>query len=63
MSHRSLPNSVVSPDALDATHWHTVEADKAVRSLESDRANGLTSQQVAERLQRYGTNELVETGG
>jgi P-type Ca2+ transporter type 2C len=61
MSHRSLPNSVVSP--LDVTNWHTVEAEEAVRSLESNRANGLTSQQVAERLQRYGTNELVETGG
>jgi P-type Ca2+ transporter type 2C len=61
MSHSTLPNSGVSP--LDATNWHTVEAEKAIRSLESDRVNGLTSQQVTERLQRYGTNELVETSG
>jgi P-type Ca2+ transporter type 2C len=61
MSHSSLTHSGVSP--LDATNWHTVEAEKALRSLESDRANGLTSQQVTERLQRYGTNELIEMGG
>ncbi len=61
MSHSTLSNSDVS--LLDAANWHTVEAGKAIRSLESDRVHGLTSQQVAERLQRYGTNELVETGG
>jgi P-type Ca2+ transporter type 2C len=61
MSHSTLPNSGVSP--FDATNWHTVEVEKAIRSLESDRVHGLTSQQVTERLQRYGTNELVETGG
>jgi P-type Ca2+ transporter type 2C len=61
MSHSPLTHSDVSP--LDATNWHTVEAEKALRSLESDRANGLTSQQVTERLQRYGTNELIEMGG
>jgi P-type Ca2+ transporter type 2C len=61
MSHSSLRHSDVSP--LDATNWHTVEAEKALRSLESDRTNGLTSQQVTERLQRYGTNELIEMGG
>jgi P-type Ca2+ transporter type 2C len=61
MSHSSLTHSDVSP--LDTTNWHTVEAEKALRSLESDRTNGLTSQQVTERLQRYGTNELIEMGG
>ncbi|MDX2216117.1 MAG: cation-translocating P-type ATPase [Oculatellaceae cyanobacterium bins.114] len=43
--------------------WHTLAPDKAVDQLQSDRELGLTSQQVAERLQHYGPNELEESGG
>jgi P-type Ca2+ transporter type 2C len=43
--------------------WHTLEADKSLEILQSDRELGLTAQQVAERLEQYGTNELQETGG
>lgn len=42
--------------------WHTYEAEKAIALLESDRTSGLTTQQVADHLQQFGTNELVETG-
>jgi P-type Ca2+ transporter type 2C len=48
----------ISPQA-----WHTLEADKALELLHSDRESGLTTQQVAERLEKYGPNELQETGG
>jgi Ca2+-transporting ATPase len=54
---------------LDATAtpqsiaWHTIEAEKAVRLLDSDRATGLTNAQVTENLSRYGTNELIDRGG
>lgn len=43
--------------------WHTLEADKALEILQSDRELGLTTQQVTERLEQFGTNELQETGG
>lgn len=43
--------------------WHTLEIEKSLRVLDSDRNTGLTSEQVKERLQKYGTNELEETGG
>ncbi|MBD3881437.1 cation-translocating P-type ATPase [Phormidium tenue FACHB-886] len=43
--------------------WYTFEADKALALLQSDRQAGLTDQQVAERQQQYGLNELQESGG
>jgi Ca2+-transporting ATPase len=43
--------------------WHTIEAEKTIELLESDRATGLTSAQVEEKLRQHGTNELIETGG
>jgi len=55
MSANSLPN----PAAV----WHTLEVDKTLQVLESDPNAGLSSQEVQQRLQRYGSNELQETGG
>jgi P-type Ca2+ transporter type 2C len=43
--------------------WHTVEIDKTLQQLSSDKDAGLSGQQVSERLQQYGPNELEETGG
>ncbi|MEG4322400.1 MULTISPECIES: cation-transporting P-type ATPase [unclassified Microcoleus] len=43
--------------------WHTVAIDKTLQQLSSNKDSGLSSQQVSERLQQYGTNELEETGG
>ncbi len=43
--------------------WHTLDVDKALSELGSDPEAGLTSQQVEERLQQYGSNELEETAG
>ncbi|NJR25560.1 MAG: cation-transporting P-type ATPase [Richelia sp. CSU_2_1] len=43
--------------------WHTVEIDKTLKQLSSNRDAGLSGQQVSERLQQYGPNELEETGG
>jgi len=51
----SLPN--------EATAWHTIPSDKAVELLNSDRTQGLTSEEVAERQREFGLNELEETGG
>ena len=46
-----------------AQAWHTLEIDKTLSVIGSDKDAGLTSQQVSERLERYGSNELTETGG
>ncbi|MFM5942325.1 MAG: cation-transporting P-type ATPase, partial [Dolichospermum sp.] len=55
MSAHSLP---------EATNlWHSLEVDKALELLDSDANNGLTSQEVEQRRQKYGTNELEENGG
>jgi Ca2+-transporting ATPase len=43
--------------------WHTVAIDKTLNQLSSNKDAGLSSQQVSERLQQYGPNELEETGG
>jgi Ca2+-transporting ATPase len=57
------PSTLAEPSATKSIAWHTIDADKALVLLESDRVNGLSQVQVQERLQRYGTNELVESGG
>ena len=46
-----------------ATHWHTIPTDKALELLQSDRQQGLSTEEVAERQKIYGLNELEETGG
>jgi Ca2+-transporting ATPase len=43
--------------------WHTVDANQALTLLQSNRQAGLTVQQVAERQQQYGLNELQEVAG
>ena len=54
-----------SPKASFATlqNWHTLEPEKALELLHSDRRTGLTAEQVREYQQRYGPNELAETSG
>jgi P-type Ca2+ transporter type 2C len=43
--------------------WHTSNVDRALELLQTNRQTGLTAQQVMERQQQYGLNELQETGG
>ena len=43
--------------------WHGLEVDKALEMLDSDANSGLTSQEVEQRRQKYGLNELEEHGG
>lgn len=42
--------------------WHNLEAQEAVRRIQSDEQNGLTSAEAARRLAENGPNELVERG-
>ncbi|MBD2092554.1 cation-translocating P-type ATPase [Microcoleus sp. FACHB-1515] len=46
-----------------ATAWHSIEPEKALEILQSDRQRGLTNDQVRERRERYGLNELEEGAG
>lgn len=56
LSHsNSLPNR--------ANAWHTLDVEKTLSNLNSNAETGLTSQQVEERLQQYGFNELEEAPG
>ncbi len=43
--------------------WHNLESDQALELLSTDPDTGLSTQEVAQRLQRYGINELQESGG
>ncbi|MCV3215162.1 cation-translocating P-type ATPase [Plectonema radiosum NIES-515] len=55
MSANSLPEG--------APVWHSLEVNKALDLLDSNADSGLTPQEVEQRLQKYGTNELQESGG
>ncbi|CAD5961864.1 Calcium-transporting ATPase [Planktothrix rubescens] len=43
--------------------WHTLSADKALQILDTNSETGLTPQQVIQRQQQYGLNELKEAPG
>ncbi len=43
--------------------WHSLEVNEAIELLSGNADTGLTSQEVESRLQKYGTNELEESGG
>ncbi len=44
----------------DETPWHLLAADEAERKLETNPDRGLSPEQAAQRLARYGRNELRE---
>ncbi|NET60028.1 MAG: cation-translocating P-type ATPase [Symploca sp. SIO2E6] len=51
-----------SPSLPDTNSlWHTLSVEQSLTELDTDAETGLTSQQVAQRLQHYGLNELEET--
>ncbi|MBW4424065.1 MAG: cation-translocating P-type ATPase [Nostoc desertorum CM1-VF14] len=55
MSANSLPEG--------AAVWHSLEIDKALDLLDSNADSGLTPQEIQQRLEKYGPNELEETAG
>jgi len=44
------------------SEFYQVEAEKVIEGIETSLADGLSSQEAANRLEQYGLNELVETG-
>lgn len=49
--------------AANPAYWHTLRVDEAINQLHSNPEQGITSQEVAARIERYGTNELTEKAG
>jgi len=43
--------------------WHTFTADEALEALQSNPNQGINSQEVTTRFERYGANELIEKAG
>lgn len=43
--------------------WHTITTELALKSLQSDSTQGLSSAQASDLIVKYGPNELVEKGG
>ncbi|NEP60926.1 MAG: cation-translocating P-type ATPase [Symploca sp. SIO2G7] len=57
-----VTSSSPSPSLPDTNSlWHTLSIEQSLTELDTNAETGLTSQQVAERLQHYGVNELEET--
>ena len=44
-----------------ATPWHTLRCDQTLSKLESDAATGLSVEQVRERQEQFGPNELIDS--
>ena len=53
----------IASNTPSTANWHTLDADTSLNLLKSDANQGITSQEVAIRIDRYGTNELVEKVG
>ncbi len=55
----TTPTIDSSPPADDHGHdWHALEPSEVARHLETDEHTGLPGEVIAERLERYGPNEL-----
>lgn len=54
------PHVSMQPAQQTPTDYHALSIEQVIATLQSDRHQGLTPAQVAERQQRYGPNELKE---
>ncbi|MGL4884373.1 MAG: HAD-IC family P-type ATPase, partial [Waterburya sp.] len=57
----NLSSSSTLPDVQQP--WHTLSPDNTIELLNSDRDQGLTAEQVQQRLEYYGKNEIVADAG
>ncbi len=39
-------------------NWHSMDADKVIKELETDAENGLTAEEASKRLEKYGRNVI-----
>ena len=56
--------SLAPPHApADAAVWHTLSVAESLQRLDVEPTEGLSSQEISQRLSRFGPNELQETDG
>jgi Ca2+-transporting ATPase len=55
----TIPNDISLPVA---TLWHTHSVQQTLDLLKTDPTTGLTHQEIEQRQQQYGSNEITETG-
>ena len=48
---------------METIKAHSIEINEVVKSLESSIDNGLSSEEVNSRLEKYGRNELIKEKG
>jgi len=48
---------------MEKAVWHAIEAEQVLKELNTDNHNGLTTDEVQKRLEKYGFNELKKEEG
>ncbi len=48
---------------LNQILWHTQSIQETITILKTDIETGLNSEEISSRLEKYGNNEIIETGG
>ncbi|MGD2072689.1 MAG: HAD-IC family P-type ATPase, partial [Candidatus Thorarchaeota archaeon] len=48
---------------MSESQWYSNDVDFVIKELDTERDDGLNSDEAQRRLERYGHNELVKTGG
>ncbi len=57
------PLSATAQPSAQPTLWHSLSVEKALALQESDQEQGLNAEQLRERAERFGPNELEEKAG
>jgi Ca2+-transporting ATPase len=60
-SHRAVRRAVTHGQEQDQTHWHLMQAEAVVATLETSPTTGLSSTAAHDRLRRYGPNLSPES--
>lgn len=60
-SRRKLRKSVLKAAPQEELHWHALDEDAVLSFYGTRKQNGLTDQEVAQRMRRYGPNVLPES--
>lgn len=63
MAFPTTSSSVTSDSISSNQDWHAFTVEQALSVQESDRDRGLSEEQVRQRQQQFGSNELIESGG
>ncbi|MDP5337530.1 MAG: HAD-IC family P-type ATPase, partial [Nodularia sp. (in: cyanobacteria)] len=63
MSANSFPVRVALTSEEGTVGWHGLDVNEALNLLDSNADSGLTPEEVQQRLQKYGDNELKENNG